>query len=528
MIKVKTNSGSWQSFCDLIERFLAADEVHITIDGTSVSGYRSPDSPALWIRDHSDILRAGRFYTEDVWSAAEAFADAQAASGRVFDYVLTVAATWAGERENWERWVRVPVEADVEYRLVKAAFLAWQASGDDERLARILPSLERALTYATTHPSRVDPDTGLVKRAYTIDTWDFDYTAGRHPWLNFQITDHTFWGIMHGDNSGVFESASLLARLYEYVGEPARAAEWHRKAAHIKRAANELLFNGRFYTHFHKLVDVAIEGVDESEQLSLSNASAITRGMATRDIATAVLKEYQTRRNRGTSFAEWFSIDPPFPTGIFGDEKLVAGAYVNGGVMPLVGGEIALAAFISGQEKYGVQTLEQYRKMITESGETFLWYFPDGRPSTVDTSTSPDAMPTDGWGSSSMLNALIQGLAGVHDQGAMFRDIVLSPRWLAAGEHFAEVELAYPASGASMAYIFNHDADSRSIALSIERTTGEGRINVSVLLPEGRDVESASRNGQACQVTMHRVGDSSYAEVEECSGRKNEIEIRYK
>lgn len=30
-------------------------------------------------------------------------------------------------------------------------------------------------------------------------------------------------------------------------------------------------------------------------------------------------------------------VDLPFPDGIFGDEKLIAGAYCNGGIMPLVG-----------------------------------------------------------------------------------------------------------------------------------------------------------------------------------------------
>ena len=150
-------------------------------------------------------------------------------------------------------------------------------------------------------------------------------------------------------------------------------------------------------------------------------------------MAKSILKEYKKRKKETDSFAEWFSIHPPFPDGIFGDEKLVAGAYCNGGIMPLVGGELARAAFENGDEKYGVKILKQYYDMISQKGETYLWYFPDGRHTTVETSTSPEAMPTDGWGSGAMLYALSEGLAGVKDNLKLFRNISLTPRWEAAG-----------------------------------------------------------------------------------------------
>ena len=223
----------------------------MSIDGMPVRGFRSPDTPALWIRDHSDIMRGGKYVEADVQSAVTCFAQAQAASGRVYDYVTTFPEKKPCERENWEKWVRVPVEADVEFRFVKAAYLAWQASGDDDWMKSILPACDRALTYCLSHPWRWDDQHGLLKRPYTIDTWDFDYTAGREPWLNFAITEDTFWGIMHGDNSGFYEAAHLLARMYAVAGQRERAAECAEVAEGVKERANALLFNGRFYTHFH-------------------------------------------------------------------------------------------------------------------------------------------------------------------------------------------------------------------------------------------------------------------------------------
>ncbi|MFA6798884.1 MAG: hypothetical protein WCR39_06280, partial [Bacteroidales bacterium] len=219
-----------------------------------------------------------------------------------------------------------------------------------------------------------------------------------------------------------------------------------------RKAVDRLCWNGSFYTHFVKLVPVEIAGVNESEQLSLSNPMAINRGMASHDQAVSILREYIRREEQGGSFAGWYSIDPPFPAGIFGDEKLVPGAYINGGIFPLAGGELALAAFEHGFETTGVSILKKYYDLIAAHNESFLWYFPDGTPSSIETSTSPDAMPTDGWGSSAMAWALLEGLAGIQDLGKLYKKTRLSPRWLAANINQATVEVGYEASGNCIGY----------------------------------------------------------------------------
>jgi len=471
--------------------FLEKDVLDLVIEGKAIRGYRSPDARSIWIRDHSDMMRAGRWFLADPTSAVTHFAETQAASGMVFDYFTTFPEKLPCERENWTKYVRVPVEADVEFRFVKAAFLAWQATGDDAFLDRIVPALERALGYATSHPWRWDGERGLVKRAYTIDTWDFAYTAGAHEWLQFQIDEGTFWGILHGDNSGYHEAFLLLARLLERRSEGRKASRWRERAAALRTALNRVCWNGDFYTHFVKLTPVEIEGVAEAEQLSLSNPMAINRGATTHEMAVRILDEYRRRRETTGAFAEWFSIDPPFPDGVFGDEKLVGGAYVNGGIMPLVGGELARAAFEHGREAYGVAILRQYHEMIAARGETYLWYFPDGTPASVETSTSPEAEPTDGWGSSAMLWALVEGLAGVVDRSCLFRDVRLSPRWAAAGVSEAEVRVGYAASGVSFGYRYRE----RGGRIRIEVEGPEAEIGFRVLLPEGARAERVLADG---------------------------------
>lgn len=505
--------------------FLQADTIDLLIDGKRVRGFRSPDTPALWIRDHSDILRGGKYIEPDVQSAVTCFADTQAPNGRIFDYVTTFPEKKPCERENWEKWVRVPVEADVEYRFVKAAYLAWQATGDAAWLGDVLPACRRALGYLHTHPWRWDASNSLVKRPYTIDTWDFDYTAGRAPWLNFQVTDDTFWGLMHGDNSGFYEAAVLLARLYRAVSNEEEAGHWAEVARGVQERANALLFNGRFYTHFYKLTPVTIAGVEEAEQLSLSNPMAINRGLATHAIAVAILREYRQRRQATGAVAEWFSITPPFPDGIFGDEKLVGGAYVNGGIMPLVGGELARAAFEHGFERYGVDILHQYRRMIAERGETYLWYFPDGTPSTVETSTSPEATPTDGWGSSAMLYAFVEGLCGIVDEGHSFQKVRCAPRWAAAGEEEAEVRVGYAASGAGFGYRYRHDEAARRIRLALE--AGQAHVALHLLMPEESAATSVTWQGESVPFAHETVETSRYVAVNGDVSGSVDVEVRY-
>jgi hypothetical protein len=518
---IKTGKKEFDELYPRIKAFLLQDSLDMEIDGEKIRGYRSPDSRAIWIRDHSDILRGAKYIEKDMKSAVEHFAATQAANGRIFDYFTIYPDKLSCQKENWTKYVRVPVEADVEYRFIKAAYIAWQAAGDDQWIKDLLPHMEKALHYVLTDPQRWNDQHQLVKRAYTIDTWDFAYTAGKNDWLEFQITDNTFWGIMHGDNSGYYEAFRIMELLYDFFQNPLRAQYWREQAEGIRSRMNRVCWNGRFYTHFVKLTPVDIPGVEEEAQLSLSNPMDINRGTASHEKAVCILQEYKKRRQETQAFAEWFSIDPPFPTGIFGDEKLKPGAYINGGILPLVGGELAKAAFDHGFETYGVDILTQYYEKIADSGETFLWYFPDGSPSSVETSTSPEATSTDGWGSSAMLYAMIEGLAGVEDRLKLFRTVRLSPRWPAAGVNEAEVRLQYAASGSSFGYLYR--SEEKKIVLEIE--ANEAAVQFHILLSEGLSGQSVRINNKKVDFSNTVIENSAYVDFRTAVKKGANIEI---
>ena len=161
---------------------------------------------------------------------------------------------------------------------------------------------------------------------------------------------------------------------------------------------------------------------------------------------------------------------------------------------------------------------------LTKNGETYLWYFPDGKHSTVETSTSPDASPTDGWGSSAMLYALVEGLAGIVDHQKLFQRVRLSPRWIVTGRNEATVSTAYGASGAAFEYSFGHNDSAKTIELILH---GKAATHLHLLLPSGAKAAGAKVNGKKVRFVNNKVENSSYVDVEIELKKKASVDIRY-
>ena len=502
-----TGQERFDTLYPMIRRFMEQCVLEYTIDGVPVRGYRSPDNPLLWLRDHTYQARGFRYFETDVTSLIDAFRRAQQPDGSFPDFL-------ARPELGVMRPVRKEVEADVEYLFIQAVYEAWQMTGDDAWLRANLDAMRRAVRYTTSNPLRWDTERGLVKRPYTIDTWDFSYgptttdpTTGK-PAPRHWIDDQTIWGIFHGDNTGLAHALELLARIEEQVGDPALAQQWRAEANGIIERLNALSWNGRFFTHFVPLAPFDTPGVDEATQLSLSNAYALNRGVLRAGQGRAIVDEYFRRGlQRGETFAEWYSIDPPFPEGSFGlagrpGER--PGAYVNGGLMPLVGGELARGAFRYGAERYAFEILHRYYFLISTTGATYLWYYPAGNPGI----SGADTLPTDGWGASAMLGALFEGAAGIEDRAALYRDAVLSPRWIFTRDvNDVQAVARYAASEGYIAYRW------RRMSGGVElQATGSGeRIRVRIPLPEGVTAPAdVSLNGAAQDYIIEDANGSHY------------------
>jgi hypothetical protein len=118
--------------------------------------------------------------------------------------------------ENQNFFFRMPMEADLEYIMVEGVYTNWQTTGDKVYLKQWLPVLVKGMKYEMTDPLRWSAKSLLVKRPYTIDTWDF---TSQHDSLksvdrllgHIDNTEKTPKGIMHGDNSGMYQACRQLA-----------------------------------------------------------------------------------------------------------------------------------------------------------------------------------------------------------------------------------------------------------------------------------------------------------------------------
>ena len=304
---VRTGIERYDQFFPKAELLMGGAWLEIPFGEGIVRGYRSPDSPMIWLRDHVYQMRGARYFDGELTSTLDAFATLQDPNGSFPDYL---------PRAPWTTTAyRTPVESDVEFLFIQGVYQAWQAGAGDDFARRHLDGMRRAATYSLQDPWRWDPVRGLVRRPFTIDTWDFEVLPGGGP--HHEITPATRWGIFHGDNTGMAQSLRMLATLEERVGDPALAGVWRTVADGIMERLNAVSWNGNFYRHFVFDQPTEIHGVDVNQQLSLSNAYALNRGVLTGAQQEAIIQSYISRRRPG-AFAEWYSIDPAFPVGTLG------------------------------------------------------------------------------------------------------------------------------------------------------------------------------------------------------------------
>ena len=455
-----------------------------------------------WIRDHVHQMKAFRHWEYDLCSFYDFIVETQRADGQFFELLKQVDdGHWKLVPDDCYRiypddhqaLVRLELEADIEYLMVEGALRIWRVTGDDGWLRRTLPRLEKGIDYITSDPKRWSKELGLVKRMFTIDTWDF-VAEPKKP-RERAVEPDSPMSVMHGDNSGVYKAMADLAWINDRLGNPEKAGEWRVRAEALRQAMMKHLWTGSHFMHQLHLNHSGVDG-KERERLSLSNAYALNRGVLSREDARRVIAEYQRRRKTTKCFAEWFSIDPPYVPA-FGCHK--AGTYVNGGISPFTAGELALGAFENGYEEYGYDIIVRLRQMVERDKAVYFLYTPD--------EAKPLGGGPSGWGSASIMNAIDEGLAGIRDADTGYAVIDFSPRWPVT--EYAELR-----------YVTGYES-SRKFVDCRYVLTGKGmryrlasparRVNAHILLPRGRKVGDVRVNGEgACGWALENVGESVY------------------
>lgn len=504
----------------------------VTLDGKERTMFVS------WIRDHIHTMKAYKYWEKDLGSYLEFFMGRQTPKGMYFDYWESYKDHNVGQLfftncfdrefyfvdvENQNFFFRMPIEADLEYLLVEGAFTNWQANGDQAFLKQWLPTLVKGMKYEMTDPLRWSSKNLLVKRPYSIDTWDF--TSGPDSLksvdrLLYHIgnTPETPKGIMHGDNSGMFQASNQLSRLFEAIGQTETAKEWNLQAELFRSRLNSVCWNGKFYAHFipEEPVPAQIK-TDPINSIGLSNTYSINRGAPTTEMAASIIKSYQEigQKTKDKSVAPWFGIYP-FIEPHFGNYPV--GEYMNGAVLPLVGGELTKAAFQNGFEAYAVEQLKVLDQILNQNKRRL--------PGCVnsDGTAQKEAIP-DQWGEAAFVSALIEGLAGVVDKSILFKEVEISPRWYFAGVEKTSVNVGYGGNGNQVNYNYTFSPKTNQVEI---KTSGQfDRFTLRIPFPENAKTATSTVNGRNVAVVIDQVNQARYA-VLTGSGSSNIVEIQFK
>jgi hypothetical protein len=351
--------------------------------GTVKFNGRSHPNFVPWILDHTHTAKGMRYFSNATAGLVELLRENQREDGMIWSFAqedpgpgyFDTRDAGAGytRRSNGLLLVRQPVENHCESNFVSALFIAWQSSGDDEWMKATLDSAIRALDYTMNDPARWSHKFGLLKRGYTIDSWDFqvdDHYAVKFPIGTDMMIDpdRTKFGVFFGDNTGYAHACLQLATMLRHAGRPSDAEAFEQRGSAILERLSALSWNGAFFTHrIEEDPDVHRDlGVDESTQIAMSNAYSVNRGISPEQCA-AILRTYRdlSRHLPTGSPGEWYSIYPPFERG-FGAHS-GRWQYMNGGVHAHAAGELARGAFEHGFERYGTSILQRIKGLAQKT-----------------------------------------------------------------------------------------------------------------------------------------------------------------
>lgn len=456
-------------------------------------GYISADTwhfDGIWLRDWIYGLPAYKYWERDMACGLDRFLEVQSADGMLPDGIERDGRTW-----------RVGLESDVEYIATLGVWQTWQATGNDPWLAAALPHLEKALQYIQSDPKHWDTTNRLIKRQHSCDTWDFDIDGATDKGQGRHV-------IATCDQSGYCLAFHAMSAMYAHLGKTEEAKRWADEAAGYRRRAAELLWDGTKFLHHVHLDPIEHGTFDERAQLAMGNTWAITRGLASTEQARSIVDEYQRRKQATGDAYPWWSLQPGYPDslGYFKAAVCHQGGYANGGLMPWVGGELCCGAFGCGREAYAIELLRQYADHLRRTGGAQVWYWPNGEPGFRTTNEVPYA----GWGMAQWLNALIEGLAGLHDQDAQMQQMAVSPRWAATPIQEARAAARYAASDACFAYRIKIDPNAYTVTLVY---TGSGKkADFHVLLPQAWTAKTVAIQAKAVPFQETTVDASRYVD----------------
>ncbi len=361
-----------------------------------------------WVLDHCENMMGLKYFLPYGSEFVDLMRQTQRKDGMIYSFVQTPKnADYFFTRDKFSGYTqqigdrvftRQPVENHPEYLFVNTIYQCWQATANDPWMENNLGSATRALDYALHDPARWSKRFGLLKRVYTIDSWDFAVEDEYMPDLgitNSMIIDpvKSKFGIFFGDNTGYISACYQIAEMLEHAGRAHDASEYRLRADTLKVRLNTLCWNGKYFTHFIEEDSTVVRhlGVDEKSQIAQGNAYSLNRDIDASQ-SKAIIETYLDLKNKLPigSPGEWYAIYPPFQKGF--NKHDTVWQYMNGGVGGHVAGELARGAYANGYENYGTDILNRLYELGKKYDDKIYFSYTGSIPPPPP---SPVIMPLD-------------------------------------------------------------------------------------------------------------------------------------
>jgi hypothetical protein len=349
-----------------------------------------------WVLDNFHTMKGLEYFLPNGKELIDIMRQTQRSDGMIYSFVQYMKdADYFLTRDKYSGYskkigdkvfVRQPTENHPEYIYVNTIYACWKSDGDNEWMKQNLASAEKALDYATNDPARWSKRFGLLKRVYTIDSWDFAVDDEYMPDIgitNTMIIDSnkSKFGVFFGDNTGYITACYHLAEMLEKTGDSVAAQKYQRRGDEMSGRLNKLAWNGKFFTHFID-EDSSVHrhlGVDEKSQIAQSNAYSINRNI-THGQSKAIIETYLNLKNNLPvgSPGEWYAIYPPFQKGF--EQHDAVCQYMNGGVGGHVAGELAKGAYENGYENYATNILNRIFELGKKYGNRISFAYTGSIP----------------------------------------------------------------------------------------------------------------------------------------------------
>jgi hypothetical protein len=474
----------------------------VKINGIPVTYYKTGDNSWENVAYPSYGVLAMRYFITDIKSMFDILYENQWPDGKLPDHIYG-----DGHKDFHLRKLR-SIMADIETVSVSLIYKSWQAHGDDLWLKKLLPKMEAGIFYITENPLTFDEKYKLIKRPHTCDMWDVQIIDD-----SCFFTKNSRFVLMQGDTSAIFEACHFLSKIYEIFGNKARAEFWKYQKEYYYKKGNEIFWDGKKYKHHIHLNKIDHGDFNEDEQLSMSNVFAITRGFADHEKAISIIKEYFKKLKETKSKFPWWSLLPGYPDKLkyFKTTYLWSkkeGEYCNGGLFPLVGGELCRGCFYHGMEKYGVKLLFDFHSIVKKyNGAVFTWYYRNGVPGI----NAPHHQTNyDMWGITPWFQSLIEGIGGIESVGKIFNEVLCSPKWLSARIKKAYVVSYFPSSETYFSYKYIFSKNKIDIYYT---GTGE-KVFFHILLPSQKEIKKCIIDGKNKDFSIKKIESSKYIDFE--------------